>query len=94
MGKRWFLYLTALFGCLVFYLAYQQWFSWLLLMGVLFLPVASLLLSLPAIVLCKVRREMPLAVNTNSRLNIQVPVRSKLPTPPWDVAVQVYHSNG
>lgn len=92
MGKRWFLYLTALLGCLVFYLAYQQWFSWLLLMGVLFLPVVSLVFSLPAIVLSRVRREMPLAVRQDAPLNIQVTVRSKLPVPPWNAAIQTYHT--
>ena len=61
-------------------------------MGVLFLPVVSLVLSLPAIALSKVCREMPLAVNEQSSLHIQVVVRSKLPTPPWDIAVQVYHT--
>ena len=57
MGKRWFVYLMALLGCLVFYLAYQQWVSWLLLMGVLFLPIVSLLFSIPAIALAKVTRD-------------------------------------
>ena len=92
MGKRWFVYLMALLGCLVFYLAYQQWVSWLLLMGVLFLPIVSLLFSIPAIALAKVTREMPPVVTVGTVLHMRVVVRSKLPIPPWQVQVQAYHT--
>ena len=92
MGKRWFVYLMALLGCLVFYLAYQQWVSWLLLMGVLFLPIVSLLFSIPAIALAKVSREMPPVVTVGTALHMRVVVRSKLPIPPWQVQVQAYHT--
>ena len=36
------LYLTALLSCLVFYWAYQEWLGWVILQGVLWLPVLSL----------------------------------------------------
>lgn len=49
MAARRIWYLTALAGCLVFYIAYGEWFSFLLLCAVLGLPWLSLLLSLPAI---------------------------------------------
>ena len=92
MAKRWFLYLAAVLGCLVFYLAYQQWVSWILLMGVLFLPLVSLAFSLPAMVSSRVCRETPAAIQVRSSLQLQVFIRSKLPTPPWKVAVQAYHT--
>ena len=49
MAKRRILYLVSLIGCLVFYYSYREWFSWFLLMLMLWLPAISLLLSLPAI---------------------------------------------
>lgn len=47
-GKR-LLYLTVLGSCVIFYIAYGQWLSWIILLTVLGLPWFSLLLSLPAI---------------------------------------------
>ena len=48
MAARRIWYLTALAGCLVFYVAYGEWFSFLLLCCILGLPWLSLLVSLPA----------------------------------------------
>ncbi len=49
------IYLALLTGALVFYWAYRQWLSWLLLMGLLLLPWFSLLCSLPAMLTCILR---------------------------------------
>lgn len=49
MAGRRSLYLAALASCFVFYIAYGQWLSWLVLLTVVGLPWFSLLLSLPAI---------------------------------------------
>lgn len=43
------LYLAALGLCFIFYIAYGQWLSWLILLTVLLLPWFSLVVSLPAI---------------------------------------------
>lgn len=48
MTGRRILYAVALVLAFVFYLMYRQWFSWLFLLGILWLPVVSLLLSLPS----------------------------------------------
>ena len=48
MAVRRLIYLAALGLCFVFYIAYGQWLSWLILVAVLALPWFSLLLSLPA----------------------------------------------
>lgn len=47
-GKR-ISYLCVVLACTVFYLAYQEWLSWLALVGVLGIPWLSLLVSLPGI---------------------------------------------
>ena len=49
MAGRRIIYFTALIFCVVFYIAYGQWLSWLLLLTVAGLPWFSLLLSLPAL---------------------------------------------
>lgn len=92
MIRRWFLYLSALIGCLVFYIAYQQWVAWIVLLSVLALPLLSLLLSLPAWFTCRVREQMPRAVTVGTPMVMQVTVASSLPTPPYKVLVQTYHS--
>lgn len=48
MAGRRALYLAALFGCGIFYIAYGQWLAWFLLVTVVILPWFSLALSLPA----------------------------------------------
>ncbi len=53
MGTRRALYLAILGMAVVFYIAYGQWLSWILLLAVAGLPWFSLLLSLPA--MCQLR---------------------------------------
>lgn len=48
MAVRRLWYLVALLGCWVFYIAYGEWFSWVLMLCVIGLPWLSLLLSLSA----------------------------------------------
>lgn len=48
MVRRWIYYLASLIGCFIFYAAYQGWLAWLLLCCLFWLPLASLILSLPA----------------------------------------------
>ena len=43
------MYLLSVLGGLVFYWAYREWLSWLILVLLLALPWFSLLVSLPAI---------------------------------------------
>lgn len=49
MAGRRLLYLEALILCGIFYIAYGQWLSWIILITILILPWLSLLLSLRAI---------------------------------------------
>ena len=48
MLRRWLLYLAVLAGSIGFFAANGQWFSWLILVTVLALPLLGLLISLPA----------------------------------------------
>ena len=48
MLRRWLLYLAVLAGSIGFFIAHGQWFSWLILVTVLVLPLIGVLVSLPA----------------------------------------------
>ena len=50
MLRRWLLYLAVLAGSIGFFIANGQWFSWLILVTVLVLPLVGLLVSLPAFI--------------------------------------------
>lgn len=81
MAQRRILYVTTLVGCLVFFWAYRQWLSGLLLTAVAFLPWLSLLLSLPAILSCKVQLQCPGAVTVGGRAIVSCEARCRLPLP-------------
>lgn len=46
MFKSWLIYLLTLIGCYVFFLNYQMWFAWYLLVVVLLIPPIALILAL------------------------------------------------
>lgn len=79
MAQRRLLYLTALLGCLVFYWAYRAWLSGILLTAVLLLPVLSLLLSLPMMLLCRVRFRCPEHLTRGQNAHAEFTARCPLP---------------
>lgn len=89
MAGRRLVYLTALSGCGIFYIAYGEWFSYLALVLMLILPWLSLLLSLPAMLTFRIRVEGAerLIVGSPGRLWIQG--SSRLPLPPFRGRIRV-----
>lgn len=81
MLSRWILYLISLIGCIGFYVAYGQWLSWLLLMALMFFPLLSLLLSLPAMLLLKARFSFPSAVSVGAQITLNPQLKCPLPLP-------------
>ncbi len=59
MAERRILYLTVLLASLVFFWAYREWISWLLLVVLVWLPWLSLLLSLRAMLRLNLRIACP-----------------------------------
>jgi len=59
MAGRRIGYLAVLIGCVVFFWAYRQWLSWLLLMIVICLPWFSFLVSLPAMLMTSITVRCP-----------------------------------
>ena len=86
------MYLAVLEGCLVFFVAYREWFSWLALVAVLCLPWFSLLLSLPAMLWAKIRLQCPGQLQTGVSVEPALSIRCPLPAPPVRCRLSVRHS--
>ncbi|MGN0978059.1 MAG: DUF58 domain-containing protein [Faecousia sp.] len=84
-------YLAAALSCGVFYIAYGEWFSWLVLLIVLGLPWLSLLLSLPAIFGFRVDAEGPAFVQMGGEGEIWLLGSSRLPLPPFKGKLRLQH---
>ena len=82
MAGRRFLYGLALIGSLIFYGAYQEWFSWILLLTLVLFPWLSLLLSLGAIIRIKLEPSAAAKIPVGSNECIQLKSHSKAPQPP------------
>lgn len=81
MVRRWILYLAVVTGMAVFYWAYQEWFSWFALIGVLCLPVAALLMSLPAMLSLKLRVRCPAFLPVGASQPLELDIRCPIPAP-------------
>lgn len=93
MGRNRFFYLISLIGCLVFYLAYQKWFSWIVLLAVLLLPWFSLLLSLRAMFSIKLFIPAPHHANQGEKVIIHPEASCKGPIVPVDHRIRVTKPN-
>ncbi len=83
MVRRWILYLSIMAGLTVFYWAYQAWFSWFALTGVLFFPLAALLMSLPAMLTFRLKPQLPGHILRGAPGPVTYSVRCPLPAPPY-----------
>ena len=81
MWVRRVIYLLSLISALVFYGAYKEWFSCLLLWLVIGLPWFSLLLSLPAMRKARVSVRCPKQVQTGTPVRTALQVECKIPAP-------------
>lgn len=77
MWGRWCVYLLTLAFSVVFYGFYREWFSWLLLQVVIYLPWFSLVVSLPAMLTAKCRLHLP------ESARMDMPVRPTLEVTGW-----------
>ncbi len=75
------MYLTALVASLVFFWAYRQWASWVLLMTILSLPVLSLLVSIPAMGRMELRVRCPERLSLGQDGVVSLLGHSNLPHP-------------
>lgn len=82
MTGRRILYAVSLVLAFVFYLMYRQWFSWLLLLGLLWLPVLSLALSLPAMLTVRAKLRCPEKVQCGMPAKTALVLSCRFPQPP------------
>lgn len=81
MLSRRIWYLVSLAGCIVFYICYQEWLSWIALVAILGLPWLSLLLSLPGMVTFQLRAEGPAWVVLGDKAQVRLQGSSRFPAP-------------
>ena len=89
MTGRRVTYAITLVLALVFYLVYRQWFSWLLFLGVVWLPVLSLALSLPAMLTAKASLRLPEQVRAGVPAKTGLVLRCRFPQPPVKAVIRL-----
>lgn len=82
MAERRIGYLVILIGSVVFFWAYREWLSWILLMIAVFLPWLSFLVSLPAMLTIRVTVKCPESVSMGTETKGSLVGSGKLPLPP------------
>ena len=82
MAERRVAYLAVLVGGVVFFWAYREWLSWILLLIIVFLPWLSFLVSLPAMLGVRVMAQCPASVPLGAQVQAQLVGVGKLPLPP------------
>ncbi len=75
------MYSAVLLGCLIFFIAYQQWLAWFFLAVLLVLPWFSLLVSLPAMLTTKLRISAPQSMQVGGAVELKILHRCPLPVP-------------
>lgn len=83
MAGRRLIYLTVLVACAGFYIAYQEWLAWFVLVLVLALPWFSFALSLPAMLRFRAEPVGPAAVRMGTRTEVRLLGWCALPVPPF-----------
>lgn len=91
MWERRLLYLISLFGSLVFYGFYREWFSWFLLVAAFLLPWFSLLCSLPAILTVQASLRCPETVRADVPARTALQVDCRFPTPPVRCRIKLHN---
>jgi len=89
MAGRRITFLILLLLAFVFAIAYQEWLAWFLLVALAALPLFSLLVSLPALLLARFRLEIPHAVTLGQPLDAHVRCKCPVPAPVWQYRLQV-----
>ena len=83
MAGRRITYICALGAAAAFYIAYQEWFSWVVLLCLMGLPWFSLLLSLPGILTFRAGAQGPGAIPLGQSGELEIVGTSPLPVPPF-----------
>lgn len=91
MTGRRILYGTVLAGCVLFFMLYREWLSWIVLLTVAVLPLVSLALSLPAMRSVTVRLRCPEKVRRGMPVRTALEVTCKYPAPPVRCRIRLHN---
>ena len=91
MVKSWLRFAFAWLACLAFYLVYRGWMSWVVLLSASCLPLFSLVVSLPAMLLSRFTVSVPDAVAPDVPAIVDVRVKCVLPMPIWRLRIEARH---
>lgn len=92
MQERRIVYVVSLLVSLLFYIIYQGWFSWILLVTLALLPWLSLALSYPAMRDLKVSLQCPPVTRMGVPAKVSLQTDSDRPTPPVDCRIRLVNS--
>lgn len=67
---------------MLFYLLYQQWFAWILMLVIVFFPLMTLLLSINAMMNLRMGLDVATKIPLGKTEKVNLKVSSKLPLPP------------
>lgn len=82
----------TLLGSLVFYGFYKEWLSWIAMITIFFLPLLSLLLSLPAMLTVKASLRCPQTVRMGMPARIALHFDCMFPIPPVKSRIRLRNS--
>ena len=91
MTTRRILYGAVLAGCVLFFMLYRQWLSWIVLLTVIVLPFVSLVLSLPAMRSVTVRLRCPEKVRKGMPVRTALEVTCQYPVPPVRCRIRLHN---
>ena len=89
MVSAWILYLELLLGSIILLIFQQQWVAWLLLMALLWLPVLSLVVSLPAMLTAKIKCGCNGIFQMDEKVAVHMVAKCKFPLPRYRYDLQV-----
>lgn len=92
MVKRWILYLLGTAGCITFFVCYQGWVAWVLMVLVAALPLLSLAVSLIPMLCTRPKADIPTVLTMGARQTLCVTIGNTLPAPPCRCRYRVRHS--
>lgn len=85
-------YLLTLLGSLVFYGFYKEWLSWIAMTTIFFLPILSLLISLPAMLTVKATLRCPQMVRMGMPARTAQHLECMFPIPPLKSRIRLHNS--
>lgn len=85
-------YLLTLLGSVVFYGFYKEWLSWIAMMAIFFLPLLSLILSLPAMLTVRASLRCPKTVRMGMPARTALHFDCMFPIPPVKSRIRLRNS--